>query len=108
MIAESNAAGAQASAEGKAAVASATTTWETATRDREAVAARVPADLLAAYDRIAARGVGAGLLRRRACEACHMVLSGTDLQALRQVAADDVVMCPECGAILVRTDESGL
>ena len=29
-------------------------------------------------------------------------------QALRQVAADDVVMCPECGAILVRTDESGL
>ena len=108
VIAEINAAGAQASAEGKAAVASATTTWETATRDREAVAARVPADLLAAYERIAARGAGAGLLRRRACEACHMVLSGTDLQALRQVAADDVVMCPECGAILVRTDESGL
>ena len=37
-----------------------------------------------------------------------MVLSGTDLQALRQAADDDVVTCPECGAILVRTDESGL
>ncbi len=108
VIAEINAAGAQASAEGKAAVAAATATWESATRDREAVAARVPADLLAAYDRIAARGVGAGLLRRRACEACHMVLSGTDLQALRQVAVDDVVMCPECGAILVRAEDSGL
>ena len=68
----------------------------------------MPADLLAAYERIAARGVGAGLLRRRACEACHMVLSGTDLQTLRQAADDDVVFCPECGAILVRTDESGL
>ena len=108
VIAEINAAGAQASSDGKAAVAAATATWEAATRDREAVAARVPDDLLAAYDRIAARGVGAGLLRRKACEACHMVLSGTDLQTLRQAAPDDVVMCPECGAILVRTDESGL
>ncbi|MBZ6373036.1 MAG: C4-type zinc ribbon domain-containing protein, partial [Microbacterium hominis] len=69
---------------------------------------RVPADLLGLYERLAARGVGAGLLRRRTCEGCHMVLSGTDLGALRQAAEDDVVMCPECGCILVRTDESGL
>ncbi|WP_454118909.1 zinc ribbon domain-containing protein [Microbacterium lacticum] len=108
VIAQINEAGAQASVEGKAAVAAATATWEAATRDRAALAAQVPAELLAAYDRIAARGVGAGLLRRRTCEACHMVLSGTDLQALRQAADDDVVTCPECGAILVRTDESGL
>lgn len=108
VIAEINESGAHASAEGKAAVAAATSSWEAATRDREAVAARVPAELLAVYDRLASRGVGAGLLRRRACEACHMVLSGTDLQTLRQAADDDVVFCPECGAILVRTDESGL
>ena len=79
-----------------------------ATRDRAAVAATVPADLLALYERLAARGVGAGLLRRKTCEGCHMVLSGTDLQTLRQTAEDDVVMCPECGGILVRSDESGL
>lgn len=108
VIAATNAEGARLSAEGKAAVAAATARWESARRDREAVAARVPADLLALYDRLAARGVGAGLLRRRTCEGCHMVLSGTDLQTLRQAADDDVVMCPECGAILVRSDESGL
>lgn len=107
-IATINEEGARLSGEGKAAVAAATATWEAATRDRAAVAARVPADLLALYDRLAARGVGAGLLRRRTCEGCHMVLSGTDLQTLRQAAEDDVVMCPECGAVLVRSDESGL
>jgi predicted nucleic acid-binding Zn-ribbon protein len=108
VIAATNDEGARISAEGKAAVAAATASWESATRDREEVAAQVPADLLALYDRLAARGVGAGLLRRRTCEGCHMVLSGTDLQALRQAADDDVVMCPECGAVLVRSDESGL
>ena len=107
-IAATNEAGARVSAEGKAAVAAATTPWEAATRDRAAIAERVPTDLLALYDRLAARGVGAGLLRQRTCEGCHMVLSGTDLQALRQAADDDVVMCPECGGILVRSDESGL
>ena len=37
-----------------------------------------------------------------------MVLSGTDLQTLRSTAPDVVATCPECGCILVRTEESGL
>ncbi len=37
-----------------------------------------------------------------------MVLSGTDLGVLRAAAPDTVVTCPECGCILVRTEESGL
>jgi predicted nucleic acid-binding Zn-ribbon protein len=36
------------------------------------------------------------------------VLSGTDLATLRQTAEDVVATCPECGCILVRTEESGL
>lgn len=108
LIAAINDEGARLSAEGKAAVADATARFESATRDREAVAAQIPADLLGLYEKLAARGVGAGLLRRRTCEGCNMVLSGTDLQALRQAATDDVVMCPECGGILVRGDETGL
>ncbi|MFT4052129.1 MAG: C4-type zinc ribbon domain-containing protein [Microbacterium sp.] len=107
-IAATNDEGARVSAEGKAAVAAATATGEAATRDRAALATRAPADLLALYDRIAARGTGAGLLRRGTCEACYMVLSGTDLQTVRIAADDDVVLCPECGAVLVRTGESGL
>lgn len=107
-IAAINEEGARVSAEGKAAVASATDTWEAATRDRGAVAGQVPTDLLALYDRLATRAVGAGLLRHKTCEACHMVLAGTDLESVRQAASDEVLHCPECGAILVRTDESGL
>lgn len=108
LIAATNAEGAELSAEGKRAVAEATAAFEAATRDRAAIAGTVPADLLALYDRVAARSAGAALLRRRTCEGCHMVLSGTDLNAIRQTPEDEVVTCPECGCILVRDEESGL
>ena len=95
-------------AEAKRAVAEATASLEASTRDRAAVAASVPADLLALYDKLATRGAGAAVLRARTCEWCHMVLSGTDLNTLRRAPEDEVVTCPECGSILVRTGESGL
>jgi len=107
-IAAVNDEGARLSAAAKESAAAAAARSEAAMRDRAAVAEAVPADLMAMYERLAARGVGAGLLRRRTCEGCNMVLSGTDLQKIRQAADDDVITCPECGAILVRTDESGL
>ncbi len=108
LIAATNDEGARLSGEGKTAVAEATARLEAATRDREAVAATLPAELLSMYDRLAARGTGAGRLQQRTCEGCRMVLAGTDLQTIRQAADDDVVTCPECGCILVRGDESGL
>lgn len=107
-IAEVNDEGVRLSAAGKAEVAEATASFDAATRDRAAVAGEVPADLLAFYDRVAARSAGAALLRRQTCEGCRMMLSGTDLSAIRQAAEDAVVTCPECGCILVRTEESGL
>lgn len=108
LIAVTNDEGARLSAEGKEAVAAATARLEAATRDRAAVAGRVPAELLALYERVASRSAGAALLRRQTCEGCRMVLSGTDLQAIRQSPEDAVLTCPECGCILVRTEESGL
>jgi uncharacterized protein len=108
LIAEINAQGSELSAEGKRAVAEATAAFDAASRDRAAIAATVPADLLAYYDKLATRSAGAALLLARTCEGCRMVLSGTDLQVLRQAAEDAVVTCPECGCLLVRDDESGL
>lgn len=108
LIASTNAEGAELSAEAKRVVAEATATIDATTRDRAAVAEGVPSDLLAMYDRLAPRSAGAAMLRRRTCEGCNMVLSGTDLNTLRAAAADAVVTCPECGCILVRTEESGL
>ena len=100
--------GAELTAQAKAAVAAATTEHEHLSRDRAAITAELPADLLAEYTRRAARGIAVGLLRRGTCEGCQMMLSGTDLNQVRQAAPDAVFSCPECGAILVRTDESGL
>ena len=108
LIAATNAEGAELSAEAKRLVAEADAVIAAATRDRDAVRASVPEALLAMYERIAVRTTGAALLRRRTCEGCRMELSGTDLEKLRTASDDAVVTCPECGCILVRTEESGL
>ena len=76
---------------------------------RESVIATVEQQLLAVYERSRQRsGFGAALFRAGTCGACTMSLTGNDLAAVRSAADDDVVLCPECGAILVRTEESGL
>jgi predicted nucleic acid-binding Zn-ribbon protein len=77
---------------------------------RASVAAGVPEDLLALYDKLRGqlRGVGAAMLRRGRCEGCHVALSTIDLNAIRAAAPDEVVRCEECRRILVRTRESGL
>lgn len=108
LIASVNEEGARLSAAAKESVADATSRHESASRDRAAIASSLPADLVGMYERLAARGNGAGLLQRRTCGGCHMVLSGTDLNVLRAAAEDDVVTCPECGCILVRGEDSGL
>ncbi|GAA5151770.1 C4-type zinc ribbon domain-containing protein [Microbacterium pseudoresistens] len=95
-------------AEAKAQVASATTAGEQLARDRSAFSDSVAPSLMTEYDRRAVRGIGAALLRRGTCEGCRMVLSGTDMNRIRQAEPDEVVSCPECGCILVRTEESGL
>jgi predicted nucleic acid-binding Zn-ribbon protein len=108
LIEQTNAEGSELSAEARRIVAEATAAFDAATRDRAAVAGSVPNDLLAYYEKVAARSSGAALLRRRTCEGCRMVLAGTDLQVLRQAAPDQIVTCPECGCILVRGEDSGL
>ncbi|MCU1635930.1 MAG: hypothetical protein JWQ68_1169 [Cryobacterium sp.] len=79
-------------------------------RDRDAVAAAVSPELGALYEKrkIANRGNAAALLRARTCSGCTMTLTGRDLESVRQAPEDDVVFCPDCGAILVRTEESGI
>jgi len=80
-----------------------------AAADRETVAARIPAELLALYDKQRERyGAGASLLRARVSGASGVTLTGNDLDAVRRAAPDDVMLCPDSNAILIRTAESGL
>ncbi len=80
-----------------------------AEQSRASVAAKVPADLLALYDRQRARyGFGASLLQGGVSTASGVSLTASDLQTIRSAAPDDVVLCPDSDAILIRTAESGL
>jgi predicted nucleic acid-binding Zn-ribbon protein len=59
--------------------------------------------LLALYDRIRSSGkVGAAQLNGSQCQACRLSLDAVALGEIRSAAADQVVRCPECGAVLVR------
>jgi uncharacterized protein len=77
---------------------------------RGPVAADMPPDLLALYDRLRAakNGVGAAALRARQCSGCMLSLDNAELGKIRAAADDEVLRCEECQRILVRTDESGL
>ncbi|MFF0989545.1 zinc ribbon domain-containing protein [Kocuria nitroreducens] len=63
--------------------------------------------LLARYEKIrTGRGTerpAAAELRGTACGSCGTALSPTDAATFRAAAPDEVLVCPECGVILVRS-----
>jgi uncharacterized protein len=77
--------------------------------NRSAIAASVPDDLLALYEKQRARyGTGASLLRFGVSAATGVALLADEMATIRAAAPDDVLLCPSSDAILVRTAESGL
>ena len=82
---------------------------DAAAAERATVAADIPADLLALYERIReGGGVGAAMLQAKTCQGCRMTLPETEISRLRAVSEDSVERCDNCRCILVRTAESGL
>lgn len=77
--------------------------------NRRTIEGKVPAELLALYEKQRSRyGFGASLLRFGVSSANGVKLLENELQVIRGLAPDDVYICPSSDAILVRTDESGL
>jgi predicted nucleic acid-binding Zn-ribbon protein len=77
--------------------------------NRATIAGKLPDDLLALYERQRERyGFGASLLQGGVSMASGVKLNANDLNAIRSAAPDDVLICPDSQAILVRTPESGL
>jgi predicted nucleic acid-binding Zn-ribbon protein len=78
--------------------------------ERAELAATLPADLLALYDKIRAAegGVGAGEISRGRCGGCRLDLMNNEKSEIRAAAPDEVLRHEECGRIMVRTAESGL
>jgi predicted nucleic acid-binding Zn-ribbon protein len=77
--------------------------------DRESLGGALPGELLDLYVRQHSKhGIGAALLQARRCGACRIELDRGEISRIANTAPETVVRCPECGAILVRTKESGL
>lgn len=77
--------------------------------ERGNTAVGVPSDLVTLYDKLRGQyGIGAAALRARRCEGCRLEINGADLRELAAAPEDEVLRCPECSRILVRTAESGL
>jgi predicted nucleic acid-binding Zn-ribbon protein len=80
-----------------------------AAANRAALAEKIPAELLALYEKLRARyGQGVSYLRGGVSSASGVKLNENDMVAIRQAAPDDVLLCPDSNVILVRTAESGL
>ena len=77
------------------------------TKQRAALAATLPAGLLARYEKVRARngGIGAARLVGNHSEASGLPISPADLAQIEQAPADTLVYCPDSGAILVRGTE---
>ncbi|HZP50913.1 MAG TPA: C4-type zinc ribbon domain-containing protein [Actinocrinis sp.] len=77
---------------------------------RDLLAAQLPADLLALYEKLRAQygGIGAAAIKQRRCEGCRLELDIAEVNEIRAAAPDTVLRHDSCRRILVRTAESGL
>ena len=69
---------------------------------RAQVSETVAPELASLYER-----VGAGALQGRRCGACRIEIDRGELSRIAAAAEDDVLRCPECGAILLRVTGVG-
>ncbi len=74
---------------------------------RDALAAALDPALFALYERQrAGGGPGAAQLLGRRCGACRLEIDRGELARISAAAEDELVRCPECGAILLRVKGS--
>lgn len=76
------------------------------TSRRDELTAGLDADLVSLYERQRSRGgAGAGRLQGRKCGACRIEIDRGELARISAAAEDEVLRCPECGAILLRVKD---
>ncbi|GAA2550502.1 hypothetical protein HD598_000778 [Neomicrococcus aestuarii] len=78
-----------------------------AQEERQRLAASIAPALVAQYDKIRARngGVGVARLVKGMSEGSGMKLAAGDLAEIKAARPEEVVLCPDSGVILVRSEE---
>ncbi len=74
------------------------------TAARAELAAQVPTELLAEYERLRPQmgGIAVARLSGPTCQGCHLTLAAAEVDEIRRRPADALVHCPDCGRLLVR------
>lgn len=72
------------------------------TADKEIVVGKISTDVLSAYEQLAKRQIAVGQVVNRSCSACRMGLTASAIDALNDLAEDQLGYCPECQAMIVR------
>jgi predicted nucleic acid-binding Zn-ribbon protein len=70
--------------------------------ERKSVQDFLPAEIFELYEKKASRGVAAGRLINRDCDACRIALTSAAYEDVIATAQDEIATCPNCQAILVR------
>lgn len=78
--------------------------------ERESLAAAMPDEFLALYEKIRKghQGMGAAKLHRGQCEGCRLTIPPRELNVIKAATPDAVIQCEECRCILIRTADSGI
>ena len=75
---------------------------------RDELISALDAELVALYEKQRTRGgAGAGQLQGRRCGACRIEIDKGELARISAASEDEVLRCPECGAILLRVRGTG-
>ncbi|CAM3688218.1 hypothetical protein H7J08_04520 [Mycobacterium frederiksbergense] len=73
---------------------------------RTELASLLNSDLVALYEKQrAGGGAGAGLLQGKRCGACRIEIDRGEMARILAADDDEVLRCPECGAILLRVKQ---
>jgi len=72
------------------------------TADREILVSKISEEVLKKYTALSARQVAVGKIENRACTACRMGLTANMIDSINDLVDDELGVCPECQAFIVR------
>lgn len=72
------------------------------TADREVLLGKITEEVLKKYSALSARQMAVGKIDNRSCTACRMGLTANVIDSINGLSDDELGVCPECQAFIVR------
>lgn len=69
---------------------------------RAASVAKLTPELAALYERKAQRGIAVSQTLGRDCSACRLAINGVEFDAMLSLPVDEIPLCPNCDAMIIR------